>query len=86
VALPHDPRPGRGRPCHPRIPSPRRAAGFPASPPPSAPDPPPGWRGRSSEPSRPAAGELLGVRLHSLDSAIERALRDWEAVEPLAAR
>jgi uncharacterized protein YbjT (DUF2867 family) len=37
-------------------------------------------------PSRPTADELLGVRLHSLDSAIERALRDWEAVEPLAAR
>lgn len=37
-------------------------------------------------PSRPTAGELLGVRLHSLDSAIERALREWEAVEPLAAR
>jgi uncharacterized protein YbjT (DUF2867 family) len=37
-------------------------------------------------PSRPAADELLGVRLHSLDSAIERALGDWEAVEPLAAR
>ena len=32
------------------------------------------------------AAELLGVRLHSLDAAIERALRDWEAVEPLAAR
>ena len=32
------------------------------------------------------AAELLGVRLHSLDRAIERALRDWEAVEPLAAR
>lgn len=32
------------------------------------------------------AAELLGVRLHSLDSAIERALREWEAVEPLAAR
>ena len=32
------------------------------------------------------AAELLGVRLHSLDSAIERSLRDWEAVEPLAAR
>jgi hypothetical protein len=30
--------------------------------------------------------QLLGVRLHSLDSAIERALRDWEASEPLAAR
>jgi uncharacterized protein YbjT (DUF2867 family) len=32
-----------------------------------------------------AAG-LLGVRLHSLDSAIEHALREWEAHEPLAAR
>jgi hypothetical protein len=30
--------------------------------------------------------ELLGVRLHSLDAAIERALRDWEATERLAAR
>lgn len=32
------------------------------------------------------AAELLGVRLHSLDSAIERALRELEAIEPLAAR
>lgn len=32
------------------------------------------------------ADELLGVRLHSLDSAIEHALREWEATEPLAAR
>lgn len=32
------------------------------------------------------AAELLGVRLHSLDAAIERSLRDWEAVEELAAR
>ncbi len=32
------------------------------------------------------AVELLGVRLHSLDAAIERALRQWEATEPLAAR
>ena len=32
------------------------------------------------------AAELLGVRLHSLDSAIEHALREWEATEPLAAR
>jgi uncharacterized protein YbjT (DUF2867 family) len=32
------------------------------------------------------AAELLGVRLHSLDAAIERALRDWEATERLAAR
>jgi uncharacterized protein YbjT (DUF2867 family) len=30
--------------------------------------------------------ELLGIRLHSLDSAIERALREWEATEPLRAR
>ncbi len=30
--------------------------------------------------------DLLRVRLHSLDSAIEHALADWEAVEPLAAR
>jgi hypothetical protein len=32
-----------------------------------------------------AAG-LLGVRLHSLDAAIEHALREWERAEPLAAR
>ena len=32
------------------------------------------------------AAELLGVRLHSLDAAIEHALRDWEATEPLAGR
>ena len=32
-----------------------------------------------------AAG-LLGVRLHRFDRAVERALRDWEAAEPLAAR
>jgi uncharacterized protein YbjT (DUF2867 family) len=32
------------------------------------------------------AAELLGVRMHSLNSAIEHALRDWEAHEPLAAR
>jgi uncharacterized protein YbjT (DUF2867 family) len=32
------------------------------------------------------AARMLGVRLHSLDAAIERALREWEAVEPLAAR
>lgn len=37
-------------------------------------------------PSHPYASELLGVRLHPLDSAIERALREWEAIEPLAAR
>jgi len=32
------------------------------------------------------AAELLGVRLHTLDAAIERALREWEEHEPLAAR
>jgi uncharacterized protein YbjT (DUF2867 family) len=32
------------------------------------------------------AAELLGVQLHPLDAAIERALRDWEEIEPLAAR
>jgi uncharacterized protein YbjT (DUF2867 family) len=32
-----------------------------------------------------AAG-LLGVRLHSFDAAVERSLRDWEAVEELAGR
>jgi uncharacterized protein YbjT (DUF2867 family) len=30
--------------------------------------------------------DVLGVRLHSLDAAIEHALRKWEAVEPLKAR
>ena len=29
------------------------------------------------------AAELLGVRLHSLDAAIERALRDWEVERAL---
>ncbi len=32
------------------------------------------------------AADLLGVRLHSLDAAIEHALAEWEATEPLAAR
>jgi hypothetical protein len=32
------------------------------------------------------AVRLLGVRLHSLDAAIEHALREWETIEPLAAR
>jgi hypothetical protein len=32
------------------------------------------------------AAELLGVRRHRLSAAIERALREWEAVEPLKAR
>jgi uncharacterized protein YbjT (DUF2867 family) len=32
------------------------------------------------------AAELLGVRRHRLTAAIERALREWESVEPLKAR
>jgi hypothetical protein len=32
------------------------------------------------------AADLLGVRLHRFDRAVERALREWEAAEPLAAR
>jgi uncharacterized protein YbjT (DUF2867 family) len=32
------------------------------------------------------AAALLGVRLHRFDAAVERALREWEASEPLAAR
>jgi uncharacterized protein YbjT (DUF2867 family) len=32
------------------------------------------------------AAQLLQVRLHSLDAAIEHALRDWESEEQLAAR
>lgn len=32
------------------------------------------------------AARLLGVRLHTLDAAIEHALREWERSEPLAAR
>lgn len=32
------------------------------------------------------AGRLLGVRLHSLDAAIEHSLGEWEATEQLAAR
>jgi uncharacterized protein YbjT (DUF2867 family) len=32
------------------------------------------------------AAQLLQVRLHSLDAAIEHALRDWESAEQLAAR
>ncbi|MFL5818245.1 MAG: NAD(P)H-binding protein [Conexibacter sp.] len=37
-------------------------------------------------PREDSAAKLLGVRLHSLDSAIERALGEWERSEPLAAR
>ncbi len=32
------------------------------------------------------AAELLGVRLHALDAAIEHALGEWERSEPLSAR
>lgn len=32
------------------------------------------------------AQELFPIRLHRFDAAVERSLRDWEAVEPLAAR
>ncbi|MBV8989094.1 MAG: NAD(P)H-binding protein [Solirubrobacterales bacterium] len=32
------------------------------------------------------AAELLGVKLHSLDAAIERSLREWEETDELAAR
>jgi hypothetical protein len=32
------------------------------------------------------AAELLGVKLHSFDRAVEHALREWEEREPLAAR
>ena len=32
------------------------------------------------------AAELLGVELHSFDSSVECSLREWESVEPLAAR
>jgi len=35
---------------------------------------------------RDDAAALLGVRLHSFDHAVERALRDWEADEVLVAR
>jgi hypothetical protein len=37
-------------------------------------------------PSEDHAAELLGVQLHSFDSAVENALREWEQLEPLAAR
>ncbi|HEX7610480.1 MAG TPA: NAD(P)H-binding protein [Solirubrobacteraceae bacterium] len=37
-------------------------------------------------PAEDHAAELLGVRLHSFDSAVEHALAEWEEHEPLAAR
>jgi uncharacterized protein YbjT (DUF2867 family) len=37
-------------------------------------------------PADDRAAELLGVHLHSFDSAVEHALAEWERHEPLAAR
>jgi uncharacterized protein YbjT (DUF2867 family) len=37
-------------------------------------------------PAQDHAAELLGVRLHSFGSAVEHALTEWEAFEPLRAR
>ena len=37
-------------------------------------------------PRSPLASQVLDLRLHSLDAAIERALREWERTEPLQAR
>jgi hypothetical protein len=37
-------------------------------------------------PADDRAADLLNVRLHSFDSAVESALREWERLEPLAAR
>jgi uncharacterized protein YbjT (DUF2867 family) len=37
-------------------------------------------------PADDRAAELLNVRLHSFDSAVEHALAEWEETEPLAAR
>jgi uncharacterized protein YbjT (DUF2867 family) len=37
-------------------------------------------------PADDGAAELLGVRLHTFDAAVEHALGEWEATEPLAAR
>jgi nucleoside-diphosphate-sugar epimerase len=37
-------------------------------------------------PDTDRAARVLGVQLHSVDAAIEHALREWEALEPLAAR
>ena len=37
-------------------------------------------------PGADQAAQVLGVRLHTLDAAIEHALAEWERDEPLAAR
>jgi uncharacterized protein YbjT (DUF2867 family) len=46
----------------------------------------PGGDSDSSGTAATAAAELLGVHLHSFDSAVEHALRMWEESEPLSAR
>jgi len=45
-----------------------------------------GSLGQDLLPRDDRAAQLLDVRLHSLDAAIEHALREWEEAEPLAAR
>jgi uncharacterized protein YbjT (DUF2867 family) len=37
-------------------------------------------------PRKDSAAQLLQVQLHTFDAAVEHALREWEAIEPLAAR
>jgi hypothetical protein len=37
-------------------------------------------------PADDEAQRLLDIELHSFDSAVEHALREWELIEPLAAR
>ena len=37
-------------------------------------------------PRRDHAADVLGVRLHRFDAAVEHALREWESTEPLRAR
>jgi uncharacterized protein YbjT (DUF2867 family) len=37
-------------------------------------------------PRNPDAARTFGVRLHSFDAAVERALRDWETIEEVAAK
>jgi uncharacterized protein YbjT (DUF2867 family) len=37
-------------------------------------------------PAQDQVAQLLGVRLHTFDAAVEHALVEWEAFEPLAAR
>ena len=44
------------------------------------------WLFPGQSPARPAVDILFGVRLHTFDAAVERALRDLEALEDVAAR